>query len=173
MKWRESLKLLALAAAILVTDFVSKGLINFYMSPAVHTSSFFPFGGVVVFQDFLGIDFCIHHVTNRGAAWGIGEAFQNGLVFIRAAIILGLFIYMRFSAKAYTYRYPLTMIAAGGIGNILDYFIYDHVVDMFHFIFWGYSYPVFNIADASIFLGIVWLLCFSFIHRKKNVVSQN
>ncbi|HNA62346.1 MAG TPA: signal peptidase II, partial [Rhabdochlamydiaceae bacterium] len=103
MKWRESLKLFALAAAILITDFVSKGLINFYMSPAVHTSSFFPFGGVVVFQDFLGIDFCIHHVTNRGAAWGIGEAFQNGLIFIRAAIILGLFIYMRFSAKAYTY----------------------------------------------------------------------
>ena len=97
-------------------------------------------------------------MTNRGAAWGIGEAFQNGLVFIRAAIILGLFIYMRFSAKAYTYRYPLTMIAAGGIGNILDYFIYDHVVDMFHFILRGYSYPVFNVADTSIFFGILILL---------------
>ncbi|MFI5335094.1 MAG: signal peptidase II [Chlamydiales bacterium] len=45
------------------------------------------------------------------------------------------------------------------------------MIDMFHLFFWGYSYPVFNIADASIFLGIVWLLFQSFV-RKKNAITS-
>ena len=166
MKKREFFKLLVLGVVLLAIDFISKRWVHLYISPTLSK-------GAVVFQDFLGIDFFIHHVTNRGAAWGVGEAFQGGLVWLRVAIIVGLFVYMKISSKALTYRYPLTMIAAGGMGNILDYFIYGHVVDMFHFVFWGYSYPVFNVADSSIFLGIVWLLCFSFIHRRKDVVSQS
>ena len=164
-------KILLLVIAILALDFVSKGMINFYIQPIEHAPNFFPFGGVSVFHDFFGIDFCIHHVTNRGAVWGIGSRLQDLLLFVRIAVVLGLFIYLRLSPKAREYRYPLAMIVAGGLGNILDYFIYGHVIDMFHLFFWGYSYPVFNIADASIFLGIVWLLFHSFL-RKKDVIPQ-
>jgi signal peptidase II len=174
MKWKHAVKLLIVAVSILVLDFASKGLVNFYMNPLVHASSYFPFGGKAVFQDFFGIDFCIHHVTNRGAAWGIGGGLQNILLLVRIGVVLGLLVYLRLSSKAYFYRYPLIMIIAGGLGNILDFFIYGHVIDMFHFIFWGYSYPVFNVADASIFLGIVWLLSYSYVSkRKKNAIPQN
>ena len=171
MTWKNGLKLLFIAGAILMLDFVSKGLVNFYIQHVDHASNFFPFGGVAVFQNFLGIDFCIHHVTNRGAAWGLGGNLQNLLLVVRIAVIIGLIVYLKVSSKAREYQIPLTMIAAGGLGNILDYFIYGHVVDMFHFIFWGYSYPVFNIADSSIFLGITWLLIHSFM-RKKNAIPQ-
>ncbi|HUD01149.1 MAG TPA: signal peptidase II [Rhabdochlamydiaceae bacterium] len=171
MTWKGGLKLLCVALSILALDFVSKGMVNFYVQPIEHAPIFFPFGGISVFQDFFGIDFCIHHVTNRGAAWGIGSGLQDALLFVRIAVVLGLIVYLRFSSKAYQYRYPLAMIVAGGLGNILDYFIYGHVIDMFHFFFWGYSYPVFNIADSSIFLGIIWLLLHSFA-RKKDVIPQ-
>jgi signal peptidase II len=172
MTWKNGLKLFLVAASILIVDYVSKGLINFYIKPIEHAPSFFPFGGVAVFQNFLGIDFCIHHVTNRGAAWGIGGGMQDLLLWIRIAVVIGLILYIGLSQKAREYRYPLAMIAAGGLGNILDYFIYGHVIDMFHLFFWGYSYPVFNIADSSIFLGIVWLLFHSFTSRKKDAVPQ-
>lgn len=172
MTWKNGLKLFLVAISILIVDYVSKGLINFYIKPIEHAPSFFPFGGVSVFQNFLGIDFCIHHVTNRGAAWGVGGGMQDLLLWIRIAVVIGLILYISLSQKAREYRYPLAMIAAGGLGNIIDYFIYGHVIDMFHLIFWGYSYPVFNIADSSIFLGIVWLLFHSFISRKKDVIPQ-
>jgi signal peptidase II len=65
------------------------------------------------------------------------------------------------------------LIIAGGIGNILDYFIYGHVVDMFHFILWGYSFPVFNVADASIFMGIVSLLWMSWKNaRRQDAIAE-
>jgi signal peptidase II len=173
VNWKQGLKLFIVAASILVVDFVSKGMVNFFINPLQHASVYFPFGGVAVFQNFFGIDFCIHHVTNRGAAWGVGSGFQDFLLLLRIAVIIGLVIYLKFSSKAFIYRYPMAMIIAGGLGNIVDYFVYGHVIDMFHFIFWGYSYPVFNVADASIFLGVIWLLSHSFIQRKKDVIPQN
>jgi signal peptidase II len=167
---RAGVKLFLLIIGILALDFVTKGMVNFYLQPIQHAPNFFPFGGISVFQNFFGIDFCIHHVTNRGAAWGIGSGMQDLLLIVRIAVVAGLIAYLRISPKAREYRFPLAMIVAGGLGNILDYFIYGHVIDMFHLFFWGYSYPVFNIADASIFLGIVWLLFHSFM-RKKNAIT--
>ncbi len=172
MTWKDTLKLFFIGLFILALDYASKGMVNFYIKPIEHAPNFFPFGGLSVFQNFFGIDFCIHHVTNRGAAWGIGSGMQDLLLIVRIAVVLGLIAYLRLSSKAYEYRFPLAMIVAGGLGNVFDYFIYGHVIDMFHLFFWGYSYPVFNIADASIFLGIVWLLLHSFTSRKKNVIPQ-
>jgi signal peptidase II len=171
MSLKDAVVLFFIALGILVVDFVSKGMINFNFQPSELAPPFFPFGGVSIFQNLLGIDFCIHHVTNRGAAWGIGSGLQDLLLIVRIVVVVGLIAYMRLSPKVREYRYPLSMIVAGGLGNILDYFIYGHVIDMFHLFFWGYSYPVFNIADASIFLGIVWLLFHSFV-RKKNAITS-
>lgn len=148
-------------------DIASKNLTQFYFSPYGHASHIYPFGGISVFQ-FLGIDFCIHHVTNHGAAWGIGSSWQNLLLIARIAVVASLGVYLWFSKKAFSKRYGLALIVAGGLGNIIDYFIYGHVIDMFHFIFWGYSYPVFNVADTSIFFGIVSLLWKS----KRETASQ-
>ena len=70
-------KLLVFMLGILAADFISKGLVNFYIQPMDVAPRFFPFGGISVFKDFYGIDFCIQHVTNRGAAWGIGSGEQT------------------------------------------------------------------------------------------------
>ncbi len=157
MKGKTVFRMLLIAIGILTVDMISKALTHFYIAPYELASHFFPFGGINVFQAY-GIDFCIHHVTNKGIAWGLGGGIQEVILFVRIAVIAGLIIYLIRSPKAYPQRYPLVLIIAGGIGNIVDYFIYGHVVDMFHFILRGYSYPVFNIADSSIFFGIITLL---------------
>ncbi len=168
MTWKGFFKLFLVVLGILALDMVSKGITHFYFKPFEHAPHFFPFGGVSIFQAF-GIDFCIHHVTNKGVAWGLGGDLQDIILMVRIAIIAGIAIYMKRSPKAYPQRYALALILAGGMGNIIDYFIYGHVIDMFHFILWGYSYPVFNIADASIFFGIAGLLWKSW----KNSRSQD
>jgi signal peptidase II len=49
----------------------------------------------------------------------------------------------------------------GAIGNGIDYLAYGHVIDFFHFCFWGYSFAIFNLADSYITLGVFALLFLS------------
>lgn len=112
-----------------------------------------------------GIDFSITHAMNRGAAWGVLSQYHNYLFAFRIALVTGLIIYTLFYNKTPAWRWPLALIIAGAVGNIIDFFVYGHVIDMFQFFFWGYSYPIFNIADSSIFIGVAWIFLLSWKKR--------
>lgn len=171
MNLKRTLQLLMVGTPIFLIDYVSKALISFYFQPAQYAPLIFPFGGISVFQNWIGIDFCIHHVTNKGAAWGVFSGYQEALLVFRIAVIIGLFAYLLRSKNAKAHHFPLTLILTGAIANVIDYFLYGHVIDMFHFIFWGYSYPVFNVADSAIFCGIVWTCLQSY--RVKCIMPQS
>lgn len=121
-----------------------------------------PHGGIDIFHAF-GIDFSIVHITNLGGAWGLLSEMPIPLLIFRILLIAILLVSF-FRAKEK--RFPLLLIVAGAFSNVLDSFIYGHVVDMFYFVLWGYSYPVFNIADMSICIGIGLLVLLP-LKRKK------
>lgn len=131
---------------------------------------FYPFGGIGVFKDFFGITFSINYLANTGAAWGTFSSYGKFLFFLRIVIVLFLIVYLFHFNKVKRRSFPLFLIISGAIGNILDYVLYGHVVDMFNFNFWGYSYPVFNIADSYITIGVIWLLLISLFPIDKKVV---
>lgn len=118
----------------------------------------YPYGGIAVFQDFFGIDFSIVHATNRGAAWGILSSYQYVLLVGRITLILAALVWMVFYNKNRNYSLPLALIITGAIANVVDTFFYGHVIDMLKFTFWGYEYPVFNVADSAIFVGVFWMI---------------
>jgi signal peptidase II len=148
---------LIITGIVLALDIVSKYFVQEYIEPMDGYSLWYPYNGIGVFRNFLGIEFSITHATNRGAAWGILAEYQNYLLIFRIFMVGLIINYLLFFNKIKKIVIPLSLIAAGALGNIIDYFLYGHVVDMFHFVFWGYDYPVFNIADASIFIGILWI----------------
>lgn len=121
----------------------------------------YPYGGIPVFKDFLGIEFSIVHATNRGAAWGMFADYQDWLITLRVILVVALVAYVLFINKNSHYTIPLTLITVGALCNILDYFLYGHVIDMFHFVLWGYDFPVFNVADSAICVGVFWLFLVS------------
>lgn len=134
--------------------------------PIMGTDSlWYPYGGIGVFSDFFGIQFSLVHVTNKGAAWSVFSGYQSLLMMFRIALIAGLVLYVLFFNKNKTLKIPLTLILVGALGNVLDYFVYGHVVDMFYFKFWGYSYPVFNIADSAVTIGVAWILLQSWFKK--------
>ena len=122
------------------------------------THPLYPYGGVAVFQGWFGIDFSLNYVMNRGAAWGVLADFQQYLLYARFIIVGVLGYYLLAGFVSGIKRLCFCSIFAGAIGNILDFFLYGHVVDLFHFRFWGYFFPVFNVADSAIFLGVFFLL---------------
>lgn len=157
-----SFSLLLLGILILGLDQLTKGLVDWYL-PVIDSSSYwYPYGGVGVFQNFAGIEFSVNHMTNTGAAWGVLGNYQHILIVLRIGLILGLLVYL-FQFNPHTsWRLPLMLIIAGALGNVIDFFVYGHVIDMFHFVLWGYDFPVFNLADGAISIGIATLFILSF-----------
>ncbi|MGD2170015.1 MAG: signal peptidase II [Chlamydiota bacterium] len=153
-------------------DFLTKYYTYHFIPKMSYSKPEFPYGGIKVFQKlFGGIDFSIVHVENLGAAWGIFSAYSEYLLWARLAIIGILFIYLVFFIKETKKQIPIIMIITGAAGNILDFPLYGHVIDMMYFKFWDFSYPIFNVADCMITCGI-FLLFFLSLTQKKTHASQ-
>jgi signal peptidase II len=95
------------------------------------------------------------HWYNSGAAFGM---FQNGnLIFTTLAfIVIGAIIYYypRVESEDWTLKLAMGLQLAGASGNLIDRLMMGKVTD---FISIG-AFPVFNVADASISIGVVVLL---------------
>lgn len=143
---------------VLSADSIAKYLTNAYLPLMRPNWLWYPYGGIGIFKNFLGIEFSLSHQINHGAAWGILADYQISLLYLRIVLIAFLFFYIVFFNKKPERNTPLVLIIAGATSNVIDYFLYGHVVDMLHFVLWGYDFPVFNLADSAIFIGVAYLL---------------
>lgn len=146
---------------VLLADVFSKYWVHTTLPIMSYRYPVYPYGGLPVFENFLGIEFSITHLTNRGAAWGTFGGHQDVLLGVRLMLILGMAAYLWRLRSHPTLQFFLCLVIAGALGNVIDYFAYGHVVDMFHFILWGYRFPVFNIADSAVCVGICGILAVS------------
>ena len=157
--------------SLLAADFFLKSYVHHFFSP-MGLVPFFPYGGVGVFENVLGIYFSLVHVVNKGAAWGMLSSYHQYLFYGRLLIIGIMILYLfLFSMRAQTI--PLLLIITGALGNVLDHLLYGHVIDMFYFQFWGSSFPVFNIADSAIFCGIMTLILQSYTKKAQKTPSRS
>lgn len=156
-----ALKAFIIIGLILFFDQLTKYWVYINIPHAEYGYHYYPYGGIGVFKNFFGIEFSINHMTNKGAAWGFLGDYQLPLIVLRFILIVGTFIFLFFFNKHTSWQIPLLLIAGGAIGNVIDFFVYGHVVDMFHFVLWGYDFPVFNVADSAISIGIISLFILS------------
>lgn len=154
------------AFTCLISDFCLK-LYTYHFIPQMSWyQPDYPFGGVGVFS--LGpISFSLNYIQNLGAAWGMFAGYSKVLVAFRILIILAMAIFLLFMNREKKRVFPLMLILTGAIGNVVDYFTYGFVVDMFHFRFWGYTPFIFNLADSLITFGIIGLCWQSWFKTKK------
>lgn len=130
----------------------------------------YPFGGVPVLKG-LGMSLSLNHTTNTGAAWGLFSGYQTPLMVFRLLLVCVLLAYMARRPQMFEHKWPWVLVISGALGNILDYFLYGHVVDMVKTVFGSYHFPVFNLADSCISVGIGLLLLLSLIKRPGHVSS--
>jgi signal peptidase II len=142
-------------------DAVSKYFVQALLPVMSIQFPLYPYGGIAIFKDFLGIEFSITHLTNSGAAWGALKGYQDYLLLVRLLLLAAMLVYVYRLNKQPALQFFLTLVIAGAFGNVLDYFIYGHVIDMLHFVLWGYDFPVFNIADSAVCVGVFGLIAVS------------
>ncbi len=98
--------------------------------------------------------FSITHVRNQGAAWSILEGKTALLVIIAAAaIFVVLFLIASGKFKLKSEIVMLSLIMAGGIGNLIDRIKYKEVIDYIRTDF--INFPVFNFADICVVTGAI------------------
>jgi len=156
-----------LFVVLLGADIASKALARSYipmMGPADYA---YPFGGIGLLSDFFGITLSLNYVINTGAAWGFFSGHSGLLFILRSAMIVGMISYLLFSQWKTTPKFPLWLVVVGALGNAIDYCVYGYVVDFIHFTFWGHSFPLFNVADSCITIGVLSLLLFSKSGKKQ------
>ncbi len=109
----------------------------------------------------------IHYIRNAGAAWGM---FQNKQImfYIETVIILllAMILYIRClkKDKYKDIRILILLITAGAIGNFIDRLRFKYVIDFIYFKI--IDFPVFNIADCYITIG-VFVLIFLMLFKYK------
>lgn len=150
----------SLSLGTILVDQLTKYASLIFIAKKKITPFFLSLEGIKVFKNFLGIDLYLDYVTNEGALWGFGRSWGKSLVALRIALILltSMYLYFNWKSLIKIQRYAFVLILSGGVSNVIDHFVRGHVIDMIHFIFWGYSYPVFNLADVAICTGVLMIL---------------
>ncbi|MCY9588580.1 signal peptidase II [Paenibacillus chitinolyticus] len=113
---------------------------------------------------------------NRGAAFGILQDQRWFFILATLIIVVGVVLYLNRTRKAgqKLMSLALALLLGGAVGNFLDRLLFGEVVDFlqlhFQFSFFGkavdYIYPIFNIADSAIVIGVILIFIDSIISWK-------
>jgi signal peptidase II len=172
---------LIVSVMVVLSDQISKLIVKGVSIPWLGVS----FDGMLygASRPILGDFFRITYIENPGMAFGIdigGKLFFS--VFSILAGIAILFYLYRSREESLGLRLSLALILGGAVGNLIDRVFYGVIfgngplfygkvvdffdVDFFNVNLWGHQlsrWPVFNIADAAVTVGVVLLLLF---HRR-------
>ncbi|WP_267202392.1 signal peptidase II [Limosilactobacillus kribbianus] len=96
------------------------------------------------------------NLHNTGAAWSMLSGQQGFFVLITvAALAIIGYLMVRWRHQR-SLMIGLTLILAGTLGNFIDRLAHGYVVDMFETLF--VSFPVFNVADSCLTIGVLILI---------------
>jgi signal peptidase II len=112
----------------------------------------------------------IVHWYNTGAAFGMFQS-ASTVFMVLAIIVIGAIIYYfpRVENNDWTLRVAMSMQLAGAAGNLIDRLLFEGKVT--DFISVG-TFPVFNIADASISVGTAILLLGVYLQERAAQKAQ-
>jgi signal peptidase II len=139
---------LALASlAVLAADQASKAAVLSYLVPR---------GNIQVFPGWFDLTF----VANQGALFGLGRDIGRPVRMViftllpLAAIAFILVLMWRSRRQEPWFHLGLALILGGAAGNLIDRMRFGYVIDFLDVYWRSYHWPAFNLADASICVGV-------------------
>ncbi len=138
-------KILLISIIIFIIDLITKLIVDFKLEL---TKS------IEVIKNF----FYLTKVFNYGASWSFLSGHQIFLIIITIIMLIILFLYQRKFQENKKNILAFGLLYGGIFGNLINRLVYDYVIDFLDFKIFGYDFPVFNIADICIVLGIFLLM---------------
>ena len=139
--YNDKINYLVLINLICILDQLSKFYINYNFNKLLN-------------KDLLIVT--LDYVRNYGAAFNIFSGSRLFLSFISIISSIILFYFIFISENKIINKYSLSFILAGSIGNGIDRIYNGYVIDFIKIKF--FDFPVFNIADIAINIGVLILV---------------
>jgi signal peptidase II len=100
------------------------------------------------------------HVRNTASAFGLLANQTFLIIIISIAALLFILLFLRYLSPATNLSIvSISLIMGGAVGNLIDRLRFGYVTDFIYFRLWGnFHWPAFNIADASIVVGVIVLI---------------
>ncbi|ADV05427.1 signal peptidase II [Staphylococcus pseudintermedius] len=96
---------------------------------------------------------------NNGAAWGILSGKMTFFYIITIIVLIALIVfYIKEAKNNMLMQIAISLLFSGALGNFIDRVSSGEVVDFIDTVIFGYDFPIFNIADASLTIGVVLLI---------------
>ncbi len=114
------------------------------------------------------------YTWNYGISFGLMRdyyQYSNSLFLITNTIIVCYLYYLMMSAKTIGGFAGYSFVIGGAIGNLIDRFFRGAIFDFIHFYYQDYSFPIFNLADCFITLGVI-ILVEDYYSAKKNIEEK-
>jgi signal peptidase II len=182
------LRVIYVSIVVVLIDQVSKLLVKGFAIPFLNFRYEGMYHGqrIPVIGDFFRLTF----IENPGMAFGYdpGDAWKMWISVFSLAASIGLFIYLFFIRnQTLSLRIAIAFIFGGAVGNLIDRMFYGifygyapifygKVVDFLDFDFFNITvlgrnydrWPIFNIADAAVTIGVLILLFFYKKHKTES-----
>lgn len=121
-------------------------------------------GSLTIIPNFFSLTWS----ENFGAAWSIFENARWFLIIVGFLSLIVLIIMKQTIPDSLGKRLSTSLLFAGILGNLIDRIVFGYVKDYLHFNFFGYSYPIFNLADVFIVCGAILLIWIIWKEDKKD-----
>ncbi len=114
----------------------------------------------------------ITYTRNSGAAFsmftGLPPWFRGAfLTTLAATAILVLIVLIARSERVTLTSFAFALILAGAGGNLIDRSLYGQVIDFIRAHYYDWNYPIFNVADSAISIGVATVLLSSVFSSKQ------
>lgn len=117
--------------------------------------------------------FYLTYINNDGAAFSILVGKRILLILIAVLVIVMLIRYIKKNnIQNKLELVSISLIIGGSLGNLMDRVIRGYVIDFLDFKIFNYNFPIFNLADTFIVIG-VFLLLLKEIRKENNLDSRN
>lgn len=124
----------------------------------------------------IGNFFLITSHRNRGAAFGILQDQRWFFIVVTTVVLIGIVWYMLKIRKSGNrlLQTALALVLGGAVGNFFDRALTGEVVDFLQFNFGSYTFPIFNVADSCIVVGVALIILDSIleIRREKQQTAE-
>jgi signal peptidase II len=105
-------------------------------------------------RSVLGEFFQLTYVHNDGAAFGLDLGGRWAFIIVTVLVSAFIVLYYARSERTPMARWALAMILGGALGNLADRIRLGEVIDFLHVSVAGFSWPIFNVADIGVSVGV-------------------
>lgn len=147
----------AIAMFVIVADQLTKWLVVKHLEIGER---------IVIWDPYINL---LSH-RNRGAAWGMLQGQMWLFYIVTFIVIIGILYYFHKEAKGQPlFSISLMLLLGGAVGNFIDRLWRKEVVDFIDVLIpiINYDFPIFNVADAALTIGVIVIILHVFLDEKK------